>query len=130
MLGAFFRPLVRHGGFRTALAAGGLAVAAAAVWFGRGALVHRASAQPAASSTAPAAAPLATSDYASRVVAYVHQSQAITRQDLGEFLIARNGADKLPLLVNKRILDDVCKQHNVVVTAAEVDAALAEQLKD
>lgn len=129
MLGAFFRPLVRPGWRRKALAAGSVAAVAAAVWLGRGALVHRASAQPAAS-TAPAAAPLATSDYGSRVVAYVHQNQAITRQDLGEFLIARNGADKLPLLVNKRILDDVCKQHNIVVTAAEVDAALGEQLKD
>src|SRR5262249_37793413 len=68
-------------------------------------------------------------DCTTRVVAYVHGSQPVTRQDLGEYLIARFGADKLPLLLNKRIVDEACRQRNIVVTAAEVEAAFAEDLK-
>ena len=70
-----------------------------------------------------------TSDYSRRVVAYINGNIPITRQDLGEYLIARNGAEKLELLVNKRIIDMYCKQKRIEVTAAEVDADLAEDLK-
>src|SRR5262245_57701044 len=132
MFGALFRPLARRGVRRAALAVAVVAAAGLA-WFCRGSFIHRATAQPAGGpAAAPAGAAQATataSDYASRVVAYIHQSQAITRQDLGEYLIARHGADKLPLLVNKRILDEVCRSRGIVVTAAEVDAELNGELK-
>jgi parvulin-like peptidyl-prolyl isomerase len=123
-----FRPLVRPGWLLALL---GIGVAAAAgFWICRGGVVHQATAQPAGSPTAePAASAPVPGDYANRVVAYIHQSQPITRQDLGEYLIARHGADKLALLVNKRILDQYCQARNITVTAAEVENALAEQLK-
>src|SRR5262245_56406743 len=74
MLGAFFRPLFRRGWRRTALFGVGVVAVAGSVWFGRG-LVHRADAQPpAASVLAPTSTPAPSSDYASRVVAYIHQS--------------------------------------------------------
>jgi parvulin-like peptidyl-prolyl isomerase len=120
---------------RTALAVAGIAAGAVIVVCLRGSLVHRATAQPAIPAAAPSqpvvvnTAATATSDYSNRVVAYIGANQPITRQDLGEYLIARFGAAKLPLLLNKRLLDKVCAEHNVRVTAAEIEAALAEDLK-
>lgn len=125
------RRLVR----RIGLAVAGVSALAVAAWCGRGLLVHQATAQPAPVASIPAAAaaveptPASSGDYLSRVVAYVHNGHAITRQDLGEFLIHRHGAERLPLLLNKRIVDDECARHGLVITAAEVDAALAEELK-
>jgi parvulin-like peptidyl-prolyl isomerase len=112
---------------RGALAAGGLAAVAAGVWCSRGAFIHRAAAQPVPAPAAAAAA--GVSDYANRVVAYIHGTQAITRQDLGEYLIARYGAEKLQLLLNHRLLEKACAERHIVVNAAEVDAALANDLK-
>src|SRR5262249_7487889 len=69
------------------------------------------------------------SDYARRVVAYIHGNIPITREELGEYLIARVGADKLDLLINKRIIDHACQQKGIQVDDAEVEAALAEDVK-
>jgi parvulin-like peptidyl-prolyl isomerase len=123
---------------RVALGFGGVVAVAAGVLGVRGFFFHRATAQPAAvnNSRNPAASvpaertvPAAASDYADRVVAYIHTNQPITRQDLGEYLLARYGADKLPLLLNKRILDKACAEQGINVTIADIDAALAEHLK-
>src|SRR5262245_15099175 len=62
---------------------------------------------PAPAAQKPAEAPIAPpsgSDYSNRVVAYIYNTIPITREDLGEYLIERYGADKLELLVNKRII--------------------------
>ncbi len=108
-----------------------LAVGASAlgigIWCGRGWLLHRATAQQTIPSPEPV--PEVASDYTTRVVAYIHGGQPITRQELGEYLIHRFGADKLPLLLNKRIVDDACRERNIEVTSAEVDAAFQESLK-
>ena len=132
MFGALIRPLARRG-VRRAVLAVAVVVAVGVAWFCRGSLVHRATAQPAARQVAaerPPASQASGSDYARRVVAYIHHNQAISRQDLGEFLIDRHGADKLPLLINKKIVDMACQKHGIVVTAAEVEAAVGQELKD
>jgi hypothetical protein len=64
-----------------------------------------------------------------RVVAYIFNTTAITREDLGEYLIARMGAERVTNLVNLRIIEHVCRQKGVDVTAAEIEAALEEDLK-
>lgn len=69
------------------------------------------------------------SDYKQRVVAYIHGSIPITREELGEFLIARYGYNKVELLVNRRIIEHACKQLNIEVTDAEVEAAIDEDIK-
>jgi parvulin-like peptidyl-prolyl isomerase len=97
-------------------------------------MLPRAEAQapmPAVRPAAPAAAgrPEELSDYAKRVVAYVYESEPITREQLGDYLIDRYGRDKIELLLNKRIIDDACRAYNVEVTAGEVDSALAEELQ-
>ena len=69
------------------------------------------------------------SDYSSRVVAYVYDNIPITREELGEYLIQRQGAERLELLCNKKIIDMECRKLGIEVTAAEVEDALAEDLK-
>jgi hypothetical protein len=64
-----------------------------------------------------------------QVVAYIYNSVPITREDLGEYLIVRQGAERLELMVNRRIIDLACQKKGIVVTDAEVDAALAQDLK-
>jgi parvulin-like peptidyl-prolyl isomerase len=114
---------------RASLVLGGAAALVVGVWFGRGMFIRHAAAQQAGPLAPFEAAPTSSGDYTSRVVAYIHTSQALTRQDLGEYLIHRYGAEKLPLLMNKRLIDEECQKHGVVVNAAEVDAALAEDIR-
>jgi len=74
-------------------------------------------------------APESGSDYSRRVVAYIHKNIPITREDLGEFLIARYGMDKVEALVNRRIVDMACQARGIQITDAEVNASLAEDLQ-
>lgn len=76
----------------------------------------------------PALAPDSHSDYSRRIVAYIYGTIPITREDLGEYLIARYGADKLELLVNRKIIEHICKEKGVEVTAAEVEASVQEAM--
>jgi hypothetical protein len=122
---------------KLALAIVGVAgVAAGAFFLGRGSSTPRAEAKPPAPAAAagaevpPPAPPEPSSDYTRRVVAYIYGSVPITREDLGEYLIARQGALKLDLLVNKRIIEHACQQRGIQVVEAEIDAALAEDIKE
>jgi hypothetical protein len=74
-------------------------------------------------------APESRTDYCRRVVAYIFDNVPITREDLGEYLIARYGVEKVQALVNHRIVDRACKARGIHITDAEVDAALAEDLR-
>jgi hypothetical protein len=75
----------------------------------------------------PGALPEITAD--KRVVAYIYGNIPVTREELGEFLIARGGAEKLELLVNKKIIEVEAARRNITVTATEVEAALNDDLK-
>jgi hypothetical protein len=85
-------------------------------------------AQKPVSKTGEAAA-TAPSDYSRRPVAYIFNTIPITREELGEDLIARFGAERLPNLVNKRIIEHIGRQKGIEITAAEVEAALENDLK-
>ncbi len=92
-----------------------------------------ATAQPAApakpAAVAPPASPTAPpADYCQRPVAFLHGNETITREQLGEYLIARYGADKLPLLVNKLIIEEACRTKGIDVTPAEVEASFAQDI--
>jgi PPIC-type PPIASE domain len=94
----------------------------------------RAEAQAPAAKTTPAepdapAQPASPSDYGQRPVAFLHGNEAITREQLGEYLIARFGAEKLPLLINKIIIEEACREKGIEVTPAEIEASLAQDLK-
>jgi hypothetical protein len=69
-----------------------------------------------------------------RVIAYLTNPTnnsliEITREDLGEFLIARGGYEKVELLVNKRIIEIEAARRGITVTAVEVKAGLEEDLR-
>ena len=76
----------------------------------------------------PAAKTPAPSDYDKRVVAFVHGGTGVTRQELGEFLIARGGMDKIDLLVNKKIIETEAARRGISVTTIEVNAGLGEDV--
>jgi parvulin-like peptidyl-prolyl isomerase len=122
----------RRGWRSVAVLTGCVAVVAGAGYWVRSALLPRADAQtnvPAVRAAAPApAAQEPLSDYSRRVVGYIYDAEPITREQLGEYLIDRHG-DKLDLLINKRIIDETCRQYNIEVTASEVESALAEELQ-
>jgi hypothetical protein len=113
-------------------------VAAAGYVFG--VTSDRAAAQPAQPAQPPMGGqpqpkgqpPLPTTDH--RVVAYITNPTTntlieITREDLGEFLIARGGYEKLDLLVNKKIIETEAARRGIVVTTVEIKAGLEEDLR-
>jgi hypothetical protein len=111
-------------------------IAALGFYWGRCGSLSQATAAAPTPQTAPAATvppativPPATSDYERQPVAYIYDVIPITRAELGEYLIARQGADRLDLLINRRIIEHACQEKGIEVTAAEIDAKLAEDLK-
>jgi hypothetical protein len=74
-------------------------------------------------------APESGTDYSRRVVAYIYKNIALTREDLGEYLIARYGVDKVEALINRRVVDMACQARGIQITDAEVNATLGEDLK-
>jgi hypothetical protein len=81
--------------------------------------------QPAAAQARPGPTP---AELAATPVAFIYGNVPVTRQDLGEFLIARGGTDKLELLVNKMIIERECSKRGVTVTTQEMEAALLSDL--
>jgi len=75
---------------------------------------------------APTPAALAE-DY-NRPVAFVNGNVPITRRDLGEFLMARGGADKIDLLINKMIIENEAKKLGITVTDTEMESAFLADL--
>ncbi len=73
--------------------------------------------------------PTAPSDYSRRVVAYIFENTPITREDLGEYLIARYGQERIEFLINRRLVEMACQGKNIRVTDAEVEAQFREELK-
>lgn len=70
------------------------------------------------------------SDYSQRVVAYLHGTVPLTREDFGEFLISRFASpERLEFFVNCQILDRACKAKGITVTDAEVDAQVIQDVR-
>jgi len=123
--------LMRIGRHRLALLVGFVILGGLAVLWSRHGSMSKARANPPEPQAptdlgAPASAQVSNSDYSQRVVAYIFGTVAITRENLGEYLIQRMGADRLNNLVNKMIIERVCQEKGLVVTEAEIEAELAE----
>ena len=69
-------------------------------------------------------------DASKRVVAYIYGDTPLTREQFGEYLIQRLGAERVRLFVNKMIIDRIAADKKIVVTHAEVDAKLDEFCKN
>ena len=128
---------VRVSRTRLLLVVGFLGVTAMTVFWGRNGSLSEAMANPPGPGQAapqpnprnPPTAAANSSDYSHRVVAYIYDTMPITREELGEYLIARMGKERLGHLINKRIIEHACQQKGIDVTPAEVEADLAETLK-
>jgi parvulin-like peptidyl-prolyl isomerase len=122
---------------KAAVAASWVVLTGLGFWWGRVAALSQATAAPPVTRAQVPAQPAPepppnvapTAEYTGQVVAYVFGNVPITRQDLGEYLIARQGADKLDLLINKRVMEIVCQRQGIECTQAEVEKGLAEDLK-
>jgi hypothetical protein len=74
----------------------------------------------------PATAKVEPADPA-RIIAVFGNNVQITRQEFGEYLIARD-SKRLEQFINKRILEQFCQERGVSVTDAEMDAQILEDL--
>jgi hypothetical protein len=108
-------------------------LAGLAIFWGRKGSLSEATANPPLPQATAPQEPLLpsapSSDYSRRVVAYIYDTIPITREDLGEYLIARMGKERLSKLVNRRIIEHVCQEKGIEVTEGEIEADLAETLK-
>ena len=75
-----------------------------------------------AAGTAPAPAPVPPAD--KRVIAYIHGSTAITREEFGDYLIEQFGRSRVRMYVNRRIIEMAAAQRKIVVTPQEIDAVI------
>lgn len=107
-----------------------LGITVAAFYWGRLGVTSKLEAQqignrfnPVGQTSAPA------TDYSQRVVAYIYDNIPITRQELGEYLIARFGQERIDFLINRRLVEMACQGKNINVTDAEVEAQFREELK-
>lgn len=57
-----------------------------------------------------------------KVLALIYGTTAVTREDLGEFLIARGGYEKVEFLVNKRIIDMEAARRGINLSPEEIAA--------
>src|SRR5687768_6887277 len=110
------KALVPGADARRKLVQGGIVagVAAAAFCWGRQGATSPAAAQHSARhGEAAGAVPAGHPDYARRVVAFIHGNIPISREELGEYLIARFGAERLEFLVNRRIIELECQKRRI-----------------
>jgi len=97
--------------------------------WGRHGAMSEAKANPPTDLTLQPVTQASHSDYGQRVVAYLYNNMTITREDLGEYLIARFGDQRLDFLINHRIIDLACKARNIVITDQMVAAELQQNLE-
>jgi hypothetical protein len=77
-----------------------------------------------AGGTAPAPAAPAPAAGDKRVIAYIHGSTPITREEFGDYLINLFGQDRVRLFVNRRIIEAAAAKRGIVVTPQEVSAII------
>jgi parvulin-like peptidyl-prolyl isomerase len=104
-----------------------------AFWNHRGSISQATASPPVAQeqgdrSSKPVAA-VTPSESGQRAVAYIYNSVPVTREDLGEYLIARMGDERLKELVNLKIIQHYCEQKGIEISQAEIEAEFAETMK-
>ncbi len=73
--------------------------------------------------------PAQDSDYVNRVVAFLEGGEVVTRQDLGEYLLARLGESKIASMLRRKLIQLAAEKAEITVTDAEVEAAFTEALQ-
>jgi hypothetical protein len=78
----------------------------------------------------PDGQPTESGDYSRRVVAYLYENRVpVTREELGEYLIARFGAERLDFMINRKIVDMECRKYNIFASDREVEDRFQQDLK-
>ncbi len=62
-------------------------------------------------------------------MAYIYDNIPITREELGEYLIARFGAERIEFVVNRKLVEIACKSKGIEITEADIDYQLAEDIR-
>ena len=62
-------------------------------------------------------------------MAFIYGTEPVTREQLGEYLILRYGAERVGLMVNKIIVEKECAERGITVSEAEIEAALDNDVK-
>jgi hypothetical protein len=115
---------------KLAVAGGAAGLVVLAFCCGRWGALSEATAQPPASGPDQLVPLVPTSaEDLGRPVAYIYNSIPITRGDLGEYLIARFGPERVDFLVNRRIIERECLNRGIGVSDGEVEARLVEDLR-
>lgn len=68
-------------------------------------------------------------NYSQRPVAYLYGDKAVTREELGEYLIARFGAERLDFMLNRKIVELECAKHGIACSDTEVEDRFQHDLK-
>jgi hypothetical protein len=114
---------------RTAIVAGGIISAGVNIGYAQAPAYSTSGAQTAPTASSSQDAPGKDTDYTTRPVAFIDHDTVITREELGEFLIQRRGADKADFFVDRRIVDIACSEAGITVSAGEVENSLNDDLK-
>ena len=69
-----------------------------------------------------------TANYNSRIVAYLYDGKPVYREELGEYLIARFGAERLEFMINRKIVEIECAKRNITASDAEVEHRFKQDL--
>lgn len=64
-----------------------------------------------------------------RVVAYMYGNMPVSREELGEYLIARFGAERLEFMINRKIVEIECAKHKITASDAEVEERFQQDLR-
>jgi parvulin-like peptidyl-prolyl isomerase len=71
----------------------------------------------------------ATSIASNQPVALIYDNTPITREQLGEWLIARYGTAEIENLINRRIVETAAREKGIELSPAEIDADMKATLK-
>jgi hypothetical protein len=63
-----------------------------------------------------------------QVLATIYGDVHLTREQFGEYLIDRDGAERLDLFLNRLIVEHACQSNGITVTEAEIEEQLVEYI--
>jgi hypothetical protein len=64
-----------------------------------------------------------------QVVATIHGNFPLTREQFGEYLIDRYGAERLDLFINRLIIERACKDQGITVLDSEIEEQLQQYIR-
>jgi PPIC-type PPIASE domain len=85
--------------------------------------------QPNTAPVVPVNGAIPSVDPTKRVIAYVYGNVPITREEFGDYLIWLYADERLPLYVNRRIIEMAAARQQIDVTPQEIEATIEEDCR-